>query len=1350
MERGPPIGDSTALVPADLHYAALEPSSRDDRSRLESSEYSKLIRCGTNAQIFGLKSTWGFAAVRPVRKQPRLEASPFPPITAIGAKRQLRDFTVSCRSLLAKKGRVEARQRAANGQAGPAPAIDTTVALATADRRLGMPLAKDADTAEVADLVEELDSIAAAARPDATVGEPARAPGGSVEDPAPADGQLVPLVPPVPAEGSPRAPVPGAAANQPCPPAPNSLQASSLLGDPPTAGRHDVPVRGENRAPPEPDPEPPDRSAPAPSAVPAQGAGSAGAGTSGGGDGGRNRPRRRSGGNGGQGNGATAGRQPARSQGGRAAVNPRAGAPAATQQRRADPEGRAQARGSIPQRVPAEARADWARAATRCLEDVVDTARGALGAAAVGRLEGALEALAALPARALADNGSSRSRPRRILARLRRISDGYSLDDEDEAEGFASSAPRRRNVPDKVKLAGRIERHASRGSIRRAAAALDAEPLADTSDPAVIAKLQALHPQAEAPAALLSDVPAIKISEETLVAVEKRLSARNNGTAGGATGWTYEQALVPVQVSSEGRRAVLKFLNLILSGTLPRSSFLLESLLVGLAKLREGIPTGDVRPIAIGEVWYRLSMICALVQKGSEIGAALAQDGLQVGVGTRGGVEAVAHAVVTALETDDQNVALAVDCQNAFNTLDRSAMFAAVKARMPELLPVVQWAYGAGTPLHIVGAPAGTAPIWSQRGVRQGDPAGPLLFGLTLQKVLEAAVTASPGAPPVSFLDDITVVGKPAAARRAWQHLTGNGPDSLKAVGLTVRPDKCGVYGGSGLPANQRHVGALAASLGVKHHRHGFSVVGVPVGNEDFVQSELAKRAQKICALVDQCMDLPLSKQTQFLLLRASLSVRMAHLQRSVAWRLLAPAATRVEQAVIAAVAKIFRLPVGEGPGGHTPVPGRELEQMLLPIRHAGFGLPCSSEIGAKAAFLSGAASAQLVMKDAPEMFRPFDGPSRVTFQESWQELFADCATDCGWPQTVQGITENSLQSVLPVVQRDVSRCVADRKAKAFLGACDCNTNLGKRDAARLRSAASAPASAWITATPGPTTRLGDETFVVCARHRMGLGVPTTVEAPPCLCGAGCASTPDHAMLCKSVSGMRQMRHDIVVSAVRRVICRASCASSLEPQYRRLAPPVAPQQQVGAQQQRQGAQAQPAAAGGGHAAQAAPVPPAQQQQADPGLRRGDIMAILPGGQIVIIDAVVAHTARQDRLGQACKRTGHAVQQAEKGKVEDFKKFGDAGQYEFVPFGVETYGRLGVSAQSFLKRLGEIAAGRGNISKSAFQRSAYKEISCALQRGIGQEYARCTQNIARASGRQFMPGCAVPVQDEGPL
>ena len=79
----------------------------------------------------------------------------------------------------------------------------------------------------------------------------------------------------------------------------------------------------------------------------------------------------------------------------------------------------------------------------------------------------------------------------------------------------------------------------------------------------------------EPPAALATNVPAIQISAQTLDATEKRLSANSRGKAGGATGWTYEHALVPMRASEEGRRASLKFFYLILSGKLLRAGFLL-------------------------------------------------------------------------------------------------------------------------------------------------------------------------------------------------------------------------------------------------------------------------------------------------------------------------------------------------------------------------------------------------------------------------------------------------------------------------------------------------------------------------------------------------------------------------------------------------------------------------------------------------------------------------------------------------------------------------------------------------------------------------------------------------------
>ena len=186
------------------------------------------------------------------------------------------------------------------------------------------------------------------------------------------------------------------------------------------------------------------------------------------------------------------------------------------------------------------------------------------------------------------------------------------------------------------------------------------------------------------------------------------------------------------------------------------------------------------------------------------------------------------------------------------------------------------------------------------------------------------------------------------------------------------------------------------------------------------------------------------------------------------------------------------------------------------------------------------------------------------------------------------------------------------------------------------------------------------------------------------------------------------LRHDFLASAVRRIVSRASCPSSMEPSYRHLRP-------------------------------------ARSSGVSEGLRRGDVLAVLPDGRIVIIDVVVRHSAAPSYAREASRYDGAAARHAERLKRREFAHFADGAQYDFVPFAVESYGRLGPAAMGFLSALGDVAASGGHISKSAFVAGALKELSCALQRGNGRMYGHSLFRIARASGRQFRPGCEVPVE-----
>lgn len=93
-----------------------------------------------------------------------------------------------------------------------------------------------------------------------------------------------------------------------------------------------------------------------------------------------------------------------------------------------------------------------------------------------------------------------------------------------------------------------------------------------------------------------------------------------------------------------------------------------------LASKKKG---GGHRPIAVGEVLRRLTSKC--LSRWVKAEAVKVLTPLQVGVGVRGGCEAIVHSVAHALE--DSSVlpgsrwCLQLDFKNAFNSIDRGCMF---------------------------------------------------------------------------------------------------------------------------------------------------------------------------------------------------------------------------------------------------------------------------------------------------------------------------------------------------------------------------------------------------------------------------------------------------------------------------------------------------------------------------------------------------------------------------------------------------------------------------------------------------------------------------------------------------
>jgi hypothetical protein len=130
------------------------------------------------------------------------------------------------------------------------------------------------------------------------------------------------------------------------------------------------------------------------------------------------------------------------------------------------------------------------------------------------------------------------------------------------------------------------------------------------------------------------------------------------------------------------------------------------------------------------------------------------------------------HVLRSALDTNVESVLVQIDFKNAFNSVSRAVLIGAVAQHHPQLLPLVCWIYRQHSNLWVEGAPPDTPPILSRKGVRQGDPLGPLLFGIVLQSVLERTNAAHEESHVLALHDDVCLIGSAPAVRLADSELT--------------------------------------------------------------------------------------------------------------------------------------------------------------------------------------------------------------------------------------------------------------------------------------------------------------------------------------------------------------------------------------------------------------------------------------------------------------------------------------------------------------------------------------------------------------------------------------------------
>ncbi|CAI7864476.1 unnamed protein product [Closterium sp. NIES-54] len=437
----------------------------------------------------------------------------------------------------------------------------------------------------------------------------------------------------------------------------------------------------------------------------------------------------------------------------------------------------------------------------------------------------------------------------------------------EEAVQAISLPPQPRHAPDTTGILARAEGLAKRGNLSKSLQSLQATPVSPAS-PEVLEALTARHPPARQSlpdwlhTTTAEDPPTVEARD-----FRRLLAKLPNGVGAGPSGTTFEHIRDVALGNAEVLTHLLALTNTALAGKLPATAgeLLTASRLLAFTK-----PQGGTRPIAVGECLFRIITKAALFLTAPAARTHFTP--LQFGVAVAGGIEAAIHTARTYLEVHQGAVALQIDLANAFNAVERRAVFEGLRNEaLKALIPLVRLSYGAASSLFL-DHDFGAAPLQSARGVRQGDPLGPLLFAASIHPCLVDTAASHPQVVLLAYADDITLLGDATACTAAFVHLTS----ALAALGLVHNPGKCAAWSAAAIDPSSVPPGISIAEEGLQILG---SPVGTPRGCAGAVRERLAAAATPLPLLAQMDPQLSLLLLTRCVSRRASFLARTTPLE---------------------------------------------------------------------------------------------------------------------------------------------------------------------------------------------------------------------------------------------------------------------------------------------------------------------------------------------------------------------------------------------------------------------------------------------------------------------------------------
>ena len=531
-----------------------------------------------------------------------------------------------------------------------------------------------------------------------------------------------------------------------------------------------------------------------------------------------------------------------------------------------------------------------------------------LQAKEAGEKEQALIKLLLLPGKALRRLRGKRGK-QAVFAKKRKdqLNKQIARADTELSEEHAPTQPANSNQPQQSKVdlkVARVMRHVTDGHLSRAARALSSPDTPRQTDQNTASNMDRLHPPGPIPQTLPAcprDAPGVVPEEADILRTIRRMA---NGASPGPSGWTAD-LLLPLLSDPSCRKAICAIITDIRNDNLQGTAkqLLLASMLIGIPK-----PDGGTRPIAMGEVFYRIAATMAVHEVARDIGAKLSPQ--QLGVGVKDGPTVAALILQSLLAPHDDAITesgFALDISNAFNSIDRAHVLKEFFkcGELDTAYKIMHFSYSENTILWLRGEHGKIVKQMSSRqGVRQGDPLGSLSFAVALQPVICNTLERFPQLKIVAVHDDCTICGPEDDVVPAAQHFS----DMAKLLNLKVNPQKCCLIALHQRPISEETQHRLDRGFDekIRVQRDGTKVIGVPIGTSGFVQREalrIVNNEKDTFDILRTCEKLP--KQVRFLLLRVCSQTQLTYLTRCLPQKDMEEALTAFDKLVFDAAASI-------------------------------------------------------------------------------------------------------------------------------------------------------------------------------------------------------------------------------------------------------------------------------------------------------------------------------------------------------------------------------------------------------------------------------------------------------------